>query len=80
MIIDVEQYAGVFNDIWLRDYTFNLMKLQWGENLGKFGNVNLPGGITINAGEIYSQAETRLATLREELNTTYSYPPQFFMG
>lgn len=79
-LIDVDKYPDIWNDIWLREYTFQLIKRQWGENLKLFGNVTLPGGATLNGEQIYSEANERVEILERELETKYSEPCMFFMG
>jgi hypothetical protein len=79
-IINVEEYADIWNDVWLKDMVFNLLKQQWAQNLSKFGNVNLPGGITLNYETMLQESTQRIQELKEELQTTYSYPCSFFVG
>lgn len=80
MLEDVEAHPDLWQDIWLREYTFNLIKQQWGSNITKFGSVNLPAGMTLNGDAIYQQATERLKELEDELETKYSNPPMFFFG
>lgn len=52
---------------WFIEYTVNLFKKQWGENLTKFSNVELPGGITLSGPELKAEATERIKELEEEL-------------
>ena len=79
-IIDPDSYTQVWADRWLRDYTTELFREQWGHNLSKYSGVQMPGGVTFNGGEILSEAQTRLRELEEELRNTYEEPPTFYMG
>jgi len=78
--IDPEVTPDLWDDIWLRDYTFTLIKLQWGYNLKKFDNVTLPGGIQLSGKSIYEEAIQEKEKLEEDLLTKWSKPVKFFMG
>lgn len=80
MLIDVEEYPDIWNDIWLRDMVFNLIKRQFAENLKVFGNVNMAGGVTLNVDAMYQEANDEIIKLKEELETKWSFPPKFFIG
>jgi hypothetical protein len=75
---------NTFNDIWadefLKEYATALIKRQWGENLKKFGNMNLPGGITINGDAIYSEAITEIEKLETRLTKDLQLPLDLFIG
>lgn len=79
-IIDPDSYTQVWADRWLREYTTELFREQWGHNLSKYSGVQMPGGVTFNGAEILSEAQTRLRELEEELRNTYEEPPTFYMG
>lgn len=71
----------LWNDIWFKDYSFELMKLQWGYNLrNKFSNVTLPGGIQLAGKEIIDEAVAQIEKLEEELSSKWQKPPKFFFG
>jgi hypothetical protein len=74
-IVDGEAYSDVFNDTWLKEYTTQLFKRQWGENMKKYGNYVLPGGLIINAQTIYDEAVIEIGRLEEKLRSTYEEPP-----
>lgn len=79
-VIDPTGAPNLYNELWMKDYTYALAKCQWGETLKKFGNVKLPGGITINAKEIYDEGVALKKELETELSTKWSKPPRFFCG
>jgi hypothetical protein len=79
-IVDPAVYSASFNDSFLKEYTTQLFKKQWGENLKKYGNYVLPGGITINGQQIYDESVLEIARLEEKLRDTYEQPPQFIVG
>lgn len=78
--LDPSVYTSIWSDIWLTSYTVALIGRQWGENLSKFQEVQLPGGITLNGDAIYEKFDARLKELMEDLDTRWSYPPDFFVG
>lgn len=79
-ITDPEVYNKVFNDIWVKEYTAALFKQQWGTNLKKYGNYSLPGGLVINAQQIYDEASAEIKELEMKLRDTYEEPTPFLVG
>lgn len=57
---------------WFMDYYTAVLKKTWGENLTKFSNVELPGGMTLNGQGFKDEAKAEIEALEEELITTYS--------
>ena len=64
--IDPNDFTDIYNDMWLKRYATALVKYQWGENLSKFQGITLPGGITLDASEMKSQAQEEITKLEEE--------------
>lgn len=79
-MIDPEMYTDVYDDRILKELATCLIRRQYGENLRKFGGVQLPGGLTLNGEQIYSQAVEELKQLEATLQDKYEIPPQFFLG
>ena len=79
-LIDPTVYNLVWNDMWLKHYATALIKRQWGENMKKFDNIQLPGGVTINARQYIDDAENDIRLLEEELRNTHELPVDFFCG
>lgn len=79
-VIDPETFDSVYNDMWLKKYTTALFKRQWGEQMKKYGGVQLPGGITLNGKEIFDEALSDIQQLESEMQDKFSLPPQFQMG
>jgi hypothetical protein len=65
-------YPDVWNDVWLQKYATAKIKLQWGNNLGKFSGMTLPGGITTNGAKLQAEAENEIRDLEEEVQRMYS--------
>lgn len=78
--LDVDLYPDVWDDEFLKDYAAALIKKQWGSNLSKFGSVNLPGGITLNGDQIYTQALEEITRLEEKLMKDLQLPACFIVG
>lgn len=78
--LDPDTHTDVWNDIWLKDYAIALIGRQWGENLSKFSQVELPGGIILNGDSIYEKYDARIIALKEEMELKYEYPADFVMG
>ena len=69
----------VYGELWLKHYTTALLKKQWGQNLAKFGGMQLPGGITIDGQSIYAQGLKEQKDLEVDIMEKQS-PLSFFMG
>lgn len=80
IVIDPEEFPNVWNDYWLKKYATALIGEQWGKNLQKFENVELPGGITLNGTELQQQYSEKVTQLEEDLELKFVAPPDFFCG
>lgn len=78
--LDPEQYKEVYSDEIVREYCYNLIKLQWANNLKKFSGIQLPGGTTLNGQTMYDEAERDLEKLRERVRKEFELPPDFMIG
>ena len=78
--IDTVSYPDIFDDIYLKRYATALIKRQWGANLSKFTGVQLLGGVEMNGGEIYSQAQQEIERLEEQIQLAFELPPEYMMG
>jgi hypothetical protein len=79
-ILDPNLYGEIFNDRLLKEYCTARIQEQWGMNLSKFNNVSLPGGVTLNGGEILQSARQQIETLEQQVQNKYELPPNFFVG
>lgn len=79
-ILDPETYTDVYNDMYLKKYATALIKKQWGNNLKKFEGVQLPGGVTLNGQRIYDEAVQEIEQLKQEVQSNYQLPIDFFAG
>ena len=79
-ILDPSEYPEVWDDMFLKKYTTALIKRQWGENMKKFGGIQLPGGVTLNGDQIFQEAVQEIAQIEEEMQMKYELPPTFMVG
>jgi hypothetical protein len=79
-IVDPNVYSNVWSDRWLQRYAACLMKQQWGWNLTKFRDVQLPGGIKFNGEKILDDATTERNELEKEMIYSYSLPNTDMIG
>jgi hypothetical protein len=56
----------MWSDRWLQTYAAVLVKEQWGENLSKFGNMQLLGGIQFSGDRILQDARADRQRMEEE--------------
>jgi hypothetical protein len=80
IIIDPNTYTKVYNDLMLKRLATAYIKKQWGNNMKKFGGMQLPGGITMNGQQIYTEAMDEIKELEQLIRDTYEEPPQFLVG
>ena len=78
--IDPTAYADVYNDIFLKKYTTQLIKKQWGANLSKFQGIQMLGGVALNGEQIYQQAQDEIDKLEEQIQLAYELPPMHMIG
>lgn len=67
VITDPEIYGQVYQDSWLKSYSVSLAKMQWGANLKKYMNTELPGGVQLDGQTLYNEGKEEELALREEL-------------
>lgn len=65
-IIDDEVYSDVWQDRWLQNYAAVLVKEAWGNNLTKFVNMQLVGGVQFNGEQILSEAKADRKEMEEQ--------------
>ena len=79
-IIDPEAFNEVYDDMFLKKYATALIKRQWGENMKKFGGIQMPGGVTLNGEAIFQEALTEIDKIEDEMQLKYELPPSFMVG
>lgn len=79
-VVDPAVYADVWKDRWLLRYATCLIKQQWGNNLKKFGGMQLPGGLFFNGQQIWDEATKERSELEQEMIYSYSLPVTDMIG
>ncbi len=79
-VIDPETHNEVYDNILLKRYVTALLKRQWGQNLSKFDGIQLPGGVTFNGKDIYTEGDEEVKKIEEEIQDKYELPTDFFHG
>ena len=75
-IVDPEVYSKVYSDQWLKEYTTALFKMQWGNNLTKYGNYTLPGGLVVNGEKFIMMHCLKSRNLKKNSETRTNHPHQ----
>ena len=78
--INPEVYPKVWEDRWLKQYATALIKRSWGNNMKKFGGLQLPGGVTLNGKETYDEAVEEIKMLEAEIQDKYELPAEFMLN
>jgi hypothetical protein len=73
-IVDPTTYADMWKDRWLQNYATAKIKYQWGSNLTKFSDMQLPGGVRFNGEKILGDAEAELRRMEDEMISSFSLP------
>ena len=73
-------FPDLWNDMWLKEFATALTKAQWGRNLTKYNQVQLPGGITLNGDRILTDAQNELQTLKDRFSMDFMDPPLDCVG
>ena len=79
-IVDPAVYTDVWKDRWLQTYATAKIKYQWGSNLTKFSDMQLPGGVRFNGERILQDAQDEIRKLEEEMISSYSLPVYDLIG
>ena len=79
-MIDPTDATEMYNDLFVKRYATSLLKKQWGQNLIKYNNVQLPGGVTLNGRELYTDALAEIEKIEGEVLSKYAIPPMDMIG
>ena len=79
-LVSPETYPTVWNDRWLKRYATAQIKKQWGENMKKYKDIPLLGGIKMDGQTIFNEAVEEITTLEHEMINDYSGPLEIFMN
>lgn len=79
-VINPDVYPHIWNDRWLKEYATALIKRAWANNLKKFGNIQLLGGVTLNGDKIYDEAVSEIEKLETQMQTDFGAPLEWFLN
>jgi len=79
-VVDPDTYTDVWKDRWLQTYATAKIKYQWGSNLTKFSDMQLPGGVRFNGEKILEDALAEIQRLEEDMIASYSLPVHDLIG
>tara|TARA_Y100000310_G_scaffold325270_1_gene388498 strand:+ start:1957 stop:2703 length:747 start_codon:yes stop_codon:yes gene_type:complete len=79
-VVDPDTYTDMWADRWLLRYAPALIKQQWGQNLIKYEQMQLPGGIIFNGRQTFDDAQAEVDKLEEEMMSSYSLPVMDMVG
>jgi hypothetical protein len=79
-VIDPNEFVDVWKDRWLQRYCTEQIKLIWGNNMKKFGNMEMPGRVTFNGQAYYDEARAEIQKLEDEMINSYSLPCSMLIG
>jgi hypothetical protein len=78
--LDPEEWSQVYNDSFLKRYTTALIKRQWGQNMIKYNNIQLPGGVTLNGRQLWEDGDNEVKELEAKMLSDYSTMPMDLIG
>lgn len=79
-ILDPNTFTKIYDDRLLKKLITSMIKKQWAQNTGKYQNIQLLGGVTIDSASLMAQAEAEIAATEQEIRDSYEIPPIGFMG
>ena len=79
-MIDPDDATEMYNDVFVKRYATARLKKQWGQNLIKYNNVQIPGGVTLNGDQIYGEAVQEISIIEDEMQMKYELPPMMMTG
>jgi hypothetical protein len=80
IIVNPDTYTKVYNDRMLKKLATALIKRQWGNNMKKFGGMQLPGGIIMNGQQVFDEAQLEIKDIEMQIRAEYEEPPMFLVG
>jgi hypothetical protein len=80
VVTDPNAYNLFWNDRMLKALGTAYIKRQWGNNMKKYGGMQLAGGITMNGQQVFDEAVAEIKDLEQTIRDTYQEPPGFLVG
>lgn len=79
-IVDPNTFTKVYNDRLLKRLATAHVKRQWANNMRKYVNMELPGGVIMNAEKFYQESNDEIDKLELLIRDTHEEPPRFIIG
>jgi hypothetical protein len=79
-IINPDDYGRIWEDRWLKQYATALIKRSWGNNLKKFADIQLPGGVKLNGDKIWQEATDEINALEADMEKNYGGILEWYMN
>ena len=73
-------YPDLWNDMFLKDLSTAYVKKMWGQNLTKYNQVQLPGGLNLNGQMIHDDAKSEIEQLKSRFSMDWQDPPMDMVG
>jgi hypothetical protein len=80
LLDDFSEPSDVYNDMFLKELSTALIKLQWGQNLSKYEGIQLPGGTVMNGEKIFNEAQEEVMRVKEDARKNWEAPLSLFVG
>jgi len=79
-VLDPATFPKMWGERVLAKLATAYIKGNWGDNLKKYGNMQMAGGITFNGQQIYNEAVQEAQQAENEIRTTYEFPALPIVG
>lgn len=66
--------SDIYNEVWVKNYSLALSKITLGHIWGKYNGMTIPGGATLNSGQMLQEGIAEKAALEEVLVKTEGEP------
>ena len=72
--------GNIWKDRWLQQYATELIRENWAQNMSKYQNIQLLGGVVMDGNAMKAEARERIKELEDDLRDKYSLPCDFIVG
>lgn len=78
-VIDPDVNTKFWNNRIFKEYVTARFKLRWAQAYKKFSNITLPGGVTIDGGDLYNEAVSEIKDIEDDIIENQQ-PLSIFVG
>lgn len=79
-VVDPQEHTAMYGDWVLRELAAELVRKQWGHNLIKYEEIQLPGGVTLNGSRIVEEANREIERIKTEFIIKFQAPDEFHLA